>query len=86
VTQCSEFFHEVQIGGLAADTTYFYQIEAANGTTASDVLSFTTARAAGDTKGFTVAVLNDMGYTNAGGTFKYISQVRKYGTCQEHLL
>jgi len=32
------------------------------------VLSFATARAAGNTKPFSVAVLNDMGYTNAGGT------------------
>lgn len=75
VTQCSQFFHEVQIGGLKADTTYFYRIPAANGTTASDVLSFTTARAAGDKKPFTVAVLNDMGYTNAHGTFKELTKL-----------
>ena len=75
VTQCSQFYHEVQIGGLKADTTYYYRISAANGTTASDVLSFTTARDVGDSKEFTIAVLNDMGYTNAGGTLKYISQL-----------
>ncbi|KAH8646176.1 Metallo-dependent phosphatase-like protein [Xylariales sp. PMI_506] len=69
VTQCSEFFHNVQITGLEDGTTYYYQIAAANGTTASDVLSFTTAQAAGGTDSFTVAVLNDMGYTNAMGTY-----------------
>jgi hypothetical protein len=69
VTQCSQFFHEVQISGLKPDTTYYYQIPAANGTTASDVLSFTTSRAAGDPTEFTVALLNDMGYTNAAGTY-----------------
>jgi len=72
VTQCSQFFHEVQIGGLKSDTTYYYRIHSANGTTESDILSFTTARAAGDKKEFTVAVLNDMGYTNAGGTYKQL--------------
>ncbi|KAK9423126.1 putative Acid phosphatase AphA [Seiridium unicorne] len=72
VTQCSQFFHEVQIGGLLPDTTYHYKILAANGTTASDVLSFTTGRAAGDSKPFSIAVLNDMGYTNAGGTHEQL--------------
>jgi hypothetical protein len=72
VTQCSQFFHEVQIGGLKSYTTYYYRIHSANGTTESDILSFTTARAAGDKKEFTVAVLNDMGYTNAGGTYKQL--------------
>jgi hypothetical protein len=72
VTQCSQFYHEVQISGLQPATTYYYQIPAANGTTASDVLSFTTARAAGAAGPFTVAVLNDMGYTNAAGTYKQL--------------
>ncbi|KAJ1559315.1 hypothetical protein HK405_011117 [Cladochytrium tenue] len=72
VTQCSQFFHEVQIGGLDHDTTYYYQIPAANGTTTSDVLSFRTARKAGDPRPFTAAVLNDMGYTNAQGTFQHL--------------
>jgi hypothetical protein len=62
----------VAIEDLKADTTYYYQILASNGTTASDVLSFTTSRAAGDSKSFTVAVLNDMGYTNAAGTYKQL--------------
>ncbi|TPX07727.1 uncharacterized protein E0L32_010623 [Thyridium curvatum] len=74
VTQCSQFFHEVQLTNLKPDTTYYYQIPAANGTTQSEILSFTTARAAGDAKPFTVAVLNDMGYTNAQGTFKQLNQ------------
>jgi acid phosphatase len=69
VTQCSQFFHEVQITGLKADTTYYYQIPAANGTTQSQVMSFATARAAGNPTEFSVAVVNDMGYTNAQGTY-----------------
>ncbi|KAH8805210.1 acid phosphatase AphA [Xylogone sp. PMI_703] len=70
ITQCSQFFHEVQISGLKPGSTYYYQIPAANGTTASDVLSFQTAREAGADGSFTVAVLNDMGYTNAQGTYR----------------
>ncbi|KAL7947640.1 hypothetical protein V8C42DRAFT_363945 [Trichoderma barbatum] len=73
-TQCSEFFQDVQIGNLKSGTTYYYQIPVANGTTASDVLSFTTAREAGDSSEFTIAVINDMGYTNAGGTYKYLKE------------
>lgn len=76
VTQCSQFFHEVQIDHLKSDTTYYYKIPAANGTTASDVLTFTTARAAGDTQEFTAVILNDMGYANAAGTHKHLIQVR----------
>ena len=57
---------------MKPDTTYYYKIPAANGTTESDVLSFTTARGVGDTKEFSIAVLNDMGYTNAGGTYKQL--------------
>jgi hypothetical protein len=79
VTQCSQFFHEVQIGGLKPGTTYYYQIPAANGTTESDVLSFTTALEAGNTQAFTAAILNDMGYTNAGGTYKYLVQAVEDG-------
>jgi acid phosphatase len=75
VTQCSQFFDEVQLHDLKPGTTYYYQIQAANGTTASDVLSFSTARAAGDDTPFTVAVLADMGYTNAGGTYKQLLDV-----------
>jgi acid phosphatase len=74
VTQCSQFFHEVQLHDLKPGTTYYYQIQAANGTTASDILSFKTARAAGDSTPFTMAVLADMGYTNAGGTYKQLLQ------------
>jgi hypothetical protein len=68
VTQCSQYHHEVQITNLWPDFTYHYQIQASNGTTVSDVLTFTTAREAGDKSPFTVAVVNDMGYTNAKGT------------------
>lgn len=73
ITQCSQFFHDVQIDNLESDTEYFYQIPAANGTTTSQVLTFTTAREIGDKKPFTVGVLNDMGYTNAQGTHKYLA-------------
>ncbi|UKZ81560.1 hypothetical protein TrVFT333_009332 [Trichoderma virens FT-333] len=78
-TQCSEFFHDVQIGNLKPGTTYYYQIPAANGTTASDVLSFKTAKEAGDSSEFTIAVVNDMGYTNAGGTYKYVNEAVNNG-------
>lgn len=74
VTQCSQFFHDVQLSGLKPDTTYYYQIPAANGTTASQTLSFKTARAAGEGKAFSIAVLNDMGYTNAQGTFAQLNK------------
>src|ERR1700691_3317910 len=70
ITQCSQFFHEVQLTSLEPDTTYYYQIAAANGTTASDIESFTTAREAGNSKPFFIAILNDMGYTNAAGTLR----------------
>ncbi|KAJ5813604.1 Metallo-dependent phosphatase-like protein [Penicillium pulvis] len=74
VTQCSEYFHEVSLPHLESGKTYYYQIPAANGTTESEVLSFTTARKAGDPTEFSVAVLNDMGYTNAQGTHKYLTE------------
>lgn len=52
----------------------FCRIPACNGTTASSTLSFKTAHAAGDATPFTIGVLNDMGYTNALGTYKYLSK------------
>jgi len=72
LTQCSQFFHDVKITGLRGGETYFYQIAGANGTTPSQLLAFTTARDAGDQTPFTIAVLNDMGYTNAKGTFEQL--------------
>jgi hypothetical protein len=72
VTQCSQFYHDIQISGLKPNTKYHYQILAANGTTASNTMEFTTARAAGDKTGFEAAILNDMGYTNAAGTQKHL--------------
>jgi len=39
----------------------------------SQVLSFKTARAAGNDAAFSVAVLNDMGYTNAQGTYQQLN-------------
>ena len=68
VTQCSQFFHEVSLTNLQPGTTYYYQIPGGNGTTVSPVMSFQTAVAAGDAGEYTVALINDMGYTNAIGT------------------
>ncbi|KAF5694871.1 acid phosphatase [Fusarium denticulatum] len=79
VTQCSQFFHNVQIEGLLPGKTYFYQIPAANGTTDSAVLSFKTAQAVGDPSEFSIAINNDMGYTNANGTYSYMNQAVKEG-------
>ncbi|KAG5777013.1 hypothetical protein H9Q73_009324 [Fusarium xylarioides] len=77
MTQCSQFFHNVQIEHLQPGTTYFYQIPAANGTTESTVLSFTTAQAVGDPSQFSIAINNDMGYTNANGSYYYMNQAMK---------
>lgn len=44
------------------------------------MLSFKTAQKAGDPKEFSVAVLNDMGYTNAKGTHKYLTKAANEGT------
>ncbi|KAL4898990.1 hypothetical protein BDW74DRAFT_184180 [Aspergillus multicolor] len=79
VTQCSQFFHEVSIPNLQPSRTYYYQIPGANGTAPSQVLSFTTARAPGDTTPFSIAVLNDMGYTNAQGTHKQLLKAANEG-------
>ena len=68
ITQCSQFFHEVTLDSLEPVTKYYYQIPGGNGTTPSEVLHFTTALPAGNSQPFAVAVLNDMGYTNAQGT------------------
>ncbi|ORX41237.1 putative acid phosphatase [Kockovaella imperatae] len=68
VTQCSQFFHEVSLPDLKDDTTYYYQIPGGNGTTPSQVMSFKTGLKAGCAQSFSVAVINDMGYTNALGT------------------
>lgn len=73
-TMCSQYFHNVLIENLEPGTTYYYSIPSSNGTTASAVEKFSTARAAGDKTEFKIAVLNDMGYTNSQGTHKYLSQ------------
>lgn len=80
VTQCSQFFHEVSLDHLEPGTTYYYQIPAANGTTESEVLSFTTAQKVGDKQPFSVAVLNDMGYANAQGTHRELLNAINEGT------
>lgn len=69
----------MHISDLKPGRTYYYRIPAANGTTSSEVLSFKTARAAGDKSEFTVAVLNDMGYTNAAGTYKQLTKAVQEG-------
>ena len=77
-TQCSQYFHEVQLTNLKAGTTYYYQIPGGNGTWPSDILSFRTANAVGDDSEFSVLVINDMGYTNAKGTHLQLTeQVQK---------
>ena len=73
-TMCSQFFHNVLLNNLTAGTTYYYTIAASNGTTQSPTMNFTTAQAVGDSSAFTIAVLNDMGYTNAKGTHKHLSE------------
>ncbi len=73
-TMCSQYFHNVLLENLKPGTTYYYSIPSSNGTTASKTLKFTTARAAGNAKKFSIAVLNDMGYTNAQGTYKYLNE------------
>jgi hypothetical protein len=80
ITQCSQWFHDVQLKHLAPSTTYYYQILASNGTTPSDIESFTTARPAGDAAEFSIAVLNDMGYTNAAGTMQQLQLAVDSGT------
>ena len=72
VTQCSQFFHEVSLPDLKPDTTYYYSIPGGNGTQPSEVMSFKTGLEAGCNQQFSVAVLNDMGYTNALGTHKQL--------------
>jgi hypothetical protein len=42
-------------------------------------LSFKTGLAAGSKRPFTLAVLNDMGYTNAKGTFNQLSSAISSG-------
>ncbi|CAN8104726.1 unnamed protein product [Discula destructiva] len=79
-TQCSQYFHNIQIEELTPGRTYYYQIAASNGTTKSDVLSFKTASPAGAAKPFTVGVINDMGYTNAAGTYSNLLKATLNGT------
>lgn len=62
-TQCSEYFHDVQLTGLEPGKTYYYQIPGGNGTTPSQVLSFKTSLPAGCAEPFSVGIINDMGYT-----------------------
>ncbi len=66
-TQCSQFFHDVFVP-MEPGKTYYYSIPGGNGTTPSNVQSVRSAPAPGSEDEFTVAVLADMGYTNAAGT------------------
>lgn len=78
-TMCSQYFHNVLLNDLEGGCTYYYSIAASNGTTASPTLSFKTAPDAGQSSEFTVAVLNDMGYTNAQGTHSHLVNVANSG-------
>ena len=69
----------MQITRIELDTTYFYQIAAANGATASGIQSFPTARKAGDSKPFSIAILNNMGYTNAASTMRELQNAVSNG-------
>lgn len=73
-TMCNQYFHNVLLHNLEPGTTYYYRIPASNGTTASSTLQFKTAPASDGGDAFTIAVLNDMGYSNAQGTHKYLSE------------
>ena len=73
ITQCSQYFHSVDITGLQPDTTYFYHIPGGNGTADSNTRTFKTAKAAGAEGAFTVLAINDMGYTFAKGTHQYLA-------------
>lgn len=79
-TMCSQYFHNVLLENLEPATTYYYSIPASNGTTASSVLKFQTAQAAGDDNEFSIVVLNDMGYTNAQGTHQYFEEAAESGS------
>lgn len=72
----------MQITGLAEDTTYYYVIPAANGTTQSEVLSFITGRNAGTAGEFSAILLNDMGYVK---TFTERNWMVKYEANLCHL-
>lgn len=61
VTLCSEYFHDVQITGLPANTMIYYQLPAISGTTASQVLSVKTAMAPGTSQPFNISIVADMG-------------------------
>lgn len=78
-TMCSQYFHNVLLENLKPGTTYYYSIPASNGTTKSETLHFSTARAPRQKGEFKIAVLNDMGYTNAQGTHKYLNQAADDG-------
>ncbi len=70
---CNQWFYDIQIDNLQPSTTYYYYIPAdSSGTTASPVLSFTTAIAKGAATPYNVSLVCDMGYTNAMGTYQVL--------------
>ena len=71
-TQCSQFFHNVQLWNLEPSTTYYYMIPGGNGTEPSPVQSFKSAPAVGQNEEFSVGIICDMGFTNAAGTHKQL--------------
>ncbi|GAA5979964.1 hypothetical protein JCM10908_001483 [Rhodotorula pacifica] len=78
-TQCSSYFHNVEIHGVEPGSTVFYQIPGGNGTHPSNVMTVKTALKPGCDGEFEVLVLNDMGYTNAHGTHEYLRRHAQEG-------
>ncbi|KWU43666.1 acid phosphatase AphA [Rhodotorula sp. JG-1b] len=81
-TQCSSFFHNVEIPErvlIEPGSTIYYSIPGGNGTRPSDVLTVKTALKPGCEAEFEVLVLNDMGYTNAHGTKEYLRRHAQEG-------
>lgn len=76
-TQCSEYFHDVQLSNLEPGKTYYYQIPGGNGTQPSQVLSFKTSLPAGCAEPFSVNIINDMGYTVSSEADRWVMGSRE---------
>lgn len=73
-TYGTSYFHDVVIRNLEASTEYYYQVVADPSSTTSEILSFTTARAAGDAAHQHILLIGDMGITNSADTFNSINE------------
>lgn len=60
ITLCSQYFHDVQITNVPANTMIYYMLPAVSGTTASQVMSLKTAMAAGTNQPFNFSIVADM--------------------------